>query len=216
MTRRIGTPAGPVGSRGDRGDEDFFPLIEKLRARLAEIDRDRRLSHPLIVQGQTVTGMTFRVIQLELRGRGPWTSRPPIGMLDCDPQHSAGGSRGAAVATRLAVIRVDDLDGGSDARTALGSVWTGWPTRSTSPTPTPNSSARSWPRTSRRGGASPAAAAPTPASTSTPRASWPDGASAVAAADQPDAANAIAADERKGPISERGGACPSSGVIRVR
>jgi hypothetical protein len=64
VTRRIATLRDRWAA-GQVGDEDFFPLIEQLRARLAEIDRDRKLHKPLIVQGQTVTGMTFRVAWLK-------------------------------------------------------------------------------------------------------------------------------------------------------
>jgi hypothetical protein len=41
--------------------------------------------------------------------------RPPSGMLDCQPQHSSGGSTGAA--TRRVLTRVDDPDGSPDAHT---------------------------------------------------------------------------------------------------
>ena len=60
VTRRIATLRDQWAA-GAIGDEDFFPLIEKLRVRLAQIDHDRRLQEPLIVQGQTVTGMALRV-----------------------------------------------------------------------------------------------------------------------------------------------------------
>ena len=46
---------------GAIGDEDFFPLIEQLRGRLAAIDRDRQARQPLVVHGQAVSGMTLRV-----------------------------------------------------------------------------------------------------------------------------------------------------------
>jgi len=60
VTRRIGTLRDRWAA-GAIGDEDFFPLIEQLRARLAEIDHERQLHEPMIVQGQAVTGMAWRV-----------------------------------------------------------------------------------------------------------------------------------------------------------
>ena len=47
--------------RGQVGDEDFFRLIEQLRARLAEIDHDRKLQETIVVRGQAVTGAALRV-----------------------------------------------------------------------------------------------------------------------------------------------------------
>jgi hypothetical protein len=60
VTRRIGTLRDRWAA-GQIGDEDFFPLIEQLRARVAEIDHDRKLREPLVVHGRTVTGMALRV-----------------------------------------------------------------------------------------------------------------------------------------------------------
>ena len=60
VTRRIATLRDRWAA-GQVGDEDFFPLIEKLRARLAQIDNDRKLHEPMIVYGRTVTGMALRV-----------------------------------------------------------------------------------------------------------------------------------------------------------
>jgi Lsr2 len=60
VTRRIATLRDRWAA-GQVGDEDFFPLIEKLRARLAQIDNDRKLHEPMIVYGQTVTAMAVRV-----------------------------------------------------------------------------------------------------------------------------------------------------------
>jgi site-specific DNA recombinase len=60
VTRRIGTLRDRWAA-GQIGDEDFFPLIAQLRSRLAQIDHDRKLHQPLIVQGETVTGVALRV-----------------------------------------------------------------------------------------------------------------------------------------------------------
>jgi hypothetical protein len=57
VTRRIGTLRDRWAT-GQIGDEDFFPLIERLRARLAQIDHDRKLREPMIVHGQPVTGIS--------------------------------------------------------------------------------------------------------------------------------------------------------------
>jgi site-specific DNA recombinase len=59
VTRRIATLRDRWAA-GQVGDEDFFPLIETLRARLAEIDNERRLRAPTVVHGQPVTGFAVR------------------------------------------------------------------------------------------------------------------------------------------------------------
>jgi hypothetical protein len=50
VTRRIATMRDRWAA-GVIGDEDFIPLIEQLCARLAQIDHDRQLHEPLVVQG---------------------------------------------------------------------------------------------------------------------------------------------------------------------
>jgi hypothetical protein len=60
VTRRIGTLRDRWAA-GQVGDEDFFPLIERLRARLAEIDNDRRAPRADDRVWQTVTEMALRV-----------------------------------------------------------------------------------------------------------------------------------------------------------
>jgi hypothetical protein len=59
VTRRIATLRARWAA-GQIGDEDFFPLIEQLRARLAQIDHERKLREPMIVHGQTVTGISVK------------------------------------------------------------------------------------------------------------------------------------------------------------
>jgi site-specific DNA recombinase len=59
VTRRIATLRDRWAA-GAVGDEDFFPLIETLRARLAEIDNERRLRAPTVVHGQPVTGFAVK------------------------------------------------------------------------------------------------------------------------------------------------------------
>jgi site-specific DNA recombinase len=59
VTRRIAALRARWAA-GQIGDEDFFPLIEQLRTRLAQIDHERKLREPMIVHGQPVTGITVK------------------------------------------------------------------------------------------------------------------------------------------------------------
>jgi site-specific DNA recombinase len=103
VTRRIATLRDRWAA-GVIGDEDFFPLIESLRARLAQIDHDRQLQEPIVVQGHTVTGVAWRVVWAQLLE------------LVADAQGRGNEQRGIAAQRAMLAQHIDRVTVGAVAK----------------------------------------------------------------------------------------------------